>query len=358
MPVRQVQELEDKNKVEQTITPHCIVVPTMPSPGPSQPRHSGRTTHIPGYYQQLAGENQDDAKHLDYVFLAGYDNIIAEAIEDMNSDPKSLAEAQSRLDWPQWKEAMDRKMATLEKAGTWRTIQQPCDKNIVGSKWVFRIKRKADSSIDKYKAHLIAHGFTQIYGVDFFKTYSPVARLSSFHLILAIAARYDWEIESFDFVGAYLNGELDNNEEIYMQSPPGYSNDASTVKRLLKSLYRLKQAGRKWYDTLVRALDGLDFHITYADPGVFFVRIGEHILILVVHVDDCMFTGSSMKLIMQYKQKLNAYYALTDLGPVHWLLGIKIMHNQATHTISLSQLTFIVLPALRSPARSDLPRLM
>jgi len=174
---------------------------------------------------------------------------------------------------------------------------------------------------------LVAHGFTQIYGVDFFKTYSPVVRLSSFHLILAIAACYNWEIESFDFISAYLNGELDNNEEIYMQSPPGYSNNVSTVKQLLKSLYGLKQAGCKWYDTLVCALDSLDFHITYANLRVFFVRIGEHILILAVHVDDCMFTGSSTKLIMQYKQKLNACYALTDLGPVHWLLGIKITHN-------------------------------
>jgi len=213
----------------------------------------------------------------------------------MNSDPKALAEAQSQLDWPQWKEAMDHEMATLEKAGTWHTVQQPCDKNIVGSKWVFRIKRKADSSINKYKAHLIAHGFTQIYGVDFFKTYSSVARLGSFHLILAIAACYDWEIESFDFVGAYLNRELNNNEEIYMQSPLGYSNDASTIKRLLKSLYGLKQAGRKWYNTLVHALNSLDFHITYANPGVFFVCIGEHILILVVHVNNCMFTGSFHK---------------------------------------------------------------
>src|SRR6267142_6433603 len=132
-PVTQVPELEDENEVEQTITPRRIVMPTSPSPGPSQPRRSGRTTHIPGYYEQLAGENQDDAEHLDYVFLAGYDDIIAEAIEDMNSDPKSLAEAQSRLDWPQWKEAMDREMATLEKAGTWRTVQRPRDKNIVGS---------------------------------------------------------------------------------------------------------------------------------------------------------------------------------------------------------------------------------
>jgi len=91
----------------------------------------------------------------------------------------------------------------------------------------------------------------------------------------------------------------------------------------------------------VCALDSLDFHITYANPGVFFVRIGKHILILTVHVDNCMFTGSSMKLIMQYKQKLNASYALTDLGPVHWLLEIKITCDRATHTISLSQSTFI-----------------
>jgi reverse transcriptase-like protein len=58
-----------------------------------------------------------------------------------------------------------------------------------------------------------------------------------------IAAHYDWEIESFDFVRAYLNGKLNDNEEIYMQSSPGYKNDTRTVKRLQKSLYSLKQAG-------------------------------------------------------------------------------------------------------------------
>jgi hypothetical protein len=125
---------------------------------------------------------------------------------------------------------MDREILTPEKAGTWRTVPCPNDKNIVGSKWVFRMKCKADGSIDKYKAHLVARGFMQIYGVDFFKTYSPVARLNSIRLILAIAACKDWDIESFDFVRAYLNRELDDNEEIYMQSPPGYKNDANTIR--------------------------------------------------------------------------------------------------------------------------------
>jgi hypothetical protein len=126
-----------------------------------------------------------------------------------------------------------------------------------------------------------------------------------------------------------------------MQSPPGYDNNPRTVKRLQKSLYGLKQAGRKWYDTLVRTLNKLGFNTTYADPGVFFTCVDKDILILAVHVDDCILTGSSSKLITLYKKKLNACHALTDLGPVHWLLGIKITRNRAARTISLSQSSFI-----------------
>ena len=234
-------------------------------------------------------------------------------------------------------------MDTLQKAGTWATVPWPRDKNIVGSKWVFRVKRKADGSIDKYKARLIAKGFTQVYGVDYFDTYSPVAKLSSIRLILALAACHDWEVESFDFNGAYLNGELSDEEEIFMQEPPGYETKEGgpSIKRLLKSLYGLKQAGRKWYEVLRRTLTDLAFRVSNADPGVFHARIGEHALILAVHVDDCIMTGGSIKLIRDYKRKLNEQHALTDLGPIHWLLGIKISRNRAARTISLSQTAYI-----------------
>jgi hypothetical protein len=121
----------------------------------------------------------------------------------------------------------------------------PADKNIVGSKWVFRVKRKAKrtSRIDKYRARLVARGFLQACRVDYFVTFSPIAKLSSFRLILAVAAHFDWDAESFDFNSAYLNGELDDNEEIYMYPPPAYDTDGITVKRLCKSPYGLKQAG-------------------------------------------------------------------------------------------------------------------
>jgi hypothetical protein len=105
----------------------------------------------------------------------------------------------------------------------------------VGCKWVFRLKHKADGSVDKYKVCLVMCRFTQIHGVDYFNTYSPVAQLASFHLILAIAVHNNWEAVAFDFNSAYLNGELGENKEIFMQELLGYeSNLEGFVKRLLK----------------------------------------------------------------------------------------------------------------------------
>jgi ribonuclease HI len=85
----------------------------------------------------------------------------------------------------------------------------------------------------------------------------------------------------------------------------------------------------------------LGFHIARADPGVFIAQIGDSVLLLAVHVDDCTMTGSLAKLIAIYKGKLHKQYSLTDLGSVNWLLGIQIMHNQEVRTISLSQEAYI-----------------
>ena len=287
--------------------------------------------------EQIDDDDDDEDNMWDPLNTFDSYDVIASTIQETQSDLKTLHEARSRADWPRWEEAMDREIATLERAGTWTTVLRPPGKNVVGSKWVFRIKRNADGSVEKYKARLVARGFTQIFGEDYYDTFSPVAKLASFQAILALAARSDWDIESFDFNGAYLNGELDEDEEIYMQPPPGYEGQEDTVKRLKKSLYGLKQAGRKWYDVLCRALANLGFRVSQADLGVFHNQVDGHTLILVVHVDDCMFTGSSPKLIAEYKQKFNARYALTDLGPISWLLGIKITRNRDERTISLSQ---------------------
>ena len=164
----------------------------------------------------------------------------------------------------------------------------------------------------------------------------------SFRTILALAAQQDWEIDAFDFNSAYLNSELGEGKEIYMEEPPSYETPGEqSVVRLQKAIYGLKQAGRKWYDALSRILTDIGFSVSRADPGVFVARKGEHILILAAHVDDCVITGSSPELIKFFKAKLNDCYALTDLGPVQWLLGIKVTRNHEARTISLSQEGYI-----------------
>jgi Reverse transcriptase (RNA-dependent DNA polymerase) len=148
-------------------------------------------------------------------------------------------------------------------------------------------------------------------------------------------------VHTFDFNSAYLNGELGEEEEIYMQEPPGFEEGSGSVKWLRKSLYGLKQAGCRWYDTLTRALTNLGLCVTQADPGVFRTQVKDDVLILAVHIDDCIITSSSNKLMRCYKQSLNARYALTDLGPIHWLLRIRVTQDRVARTTSLSQLTYI-----------------
>jgi hypothetical protein len=135
---------------------------------------------------------------------------------------------------------MDHEMKTLEGTRTWKTVLRPPGKNIVSSKWVFKIKQKADESIDKYKAWVVARGFTQIYGVNYFDTFSLVTCLASFRVLMALTVHFGWELEAFDFNAAYLNGELNEGEEIYMQEPPSYESLREFVKQLLKVIYRLK----------------------------------------------------------------------------------------------------------------------
>jgi hypothetical protein len=125
---------------------------------------------------------------------------------------------------------MGSKIDTLWCVGTWATVLHLTGKNIIGCKWVYCIKWKADGTVDKYKVWLVACRFTQIYGVNYFNTFLPVAKLVSICMIFIIMAQLNWEIESFDFNGMYLNGELGEDEEIYMQELPRYEEGKGQVK--------------------------------------------------------------------------------------------------------------------------------
>jgi Reverse transcriptase (RNA-dependent DNA polymerase) len=143
---------------------------------------------------------------------------VTEASEGIMS---SFEEAKNCPDWPKWQEAIKAELANLKANGTWELIEWPSGANVVDSKWVLQIKKNAAGEIEKYKAHLVTRGFTQIYGVDFYETYAPVAKLATFHLITAIAACNRWPLDSFDFNSAYLNSLL-QDEVIFLEQLPDH----------------------------------------------------------------------------------------------------------------------------------------
>ena len=221
-------------------------------------------------------------------------------------------------------------------------VKCPKNTNVMSCKWVFKIKKNAAGKINKYKAHLVACGFTQQYGVDYHETYALVARLASLRLILAIAAHHDWDIDVFDFHSAFLNGKLDDNEVIYMELPPGFDKQGrNIVARLCIAIYGSKQGALKWYQHLYATLQDLGFTWMEADWGVFVAIVAEHILILASHVDNCMITGSSLSLVKVFKDEIGTHFQITNLDLISWLLGMKVIRDREKCIISLSQEPYV-----------------
>ncbi len=145
----------------------------------------------------------------------------------------------------------------MKAAETWEIVDKPAGVNVIGSKWVFQIKKDAEGGIVKFKACLVVQRFLLVPGIDYFDTYAPVARLASICSILAMAAALDLKFHQVNIKGAYLNGKLTNEEIIYMHQPPSYPEPGShpgQVCHLVKTLYGLKQSGHHWYQCLIEIL--------------------------------------------------------------------------------------------------------
>jgi hypothetical protein len=172
----------------------------------------------------------------------------------MDDTLTTIAKAYSSLHADSWKEAVQSEMDSIMSNGTWKVVDRPYRCKHVGCKWVFKKKLRPDGTIEKYKARLMAKGYTQKEGEDYFDTYSPIARLMTIRMLLSLAASHGLLIHQMDVKTVFLNDELE--EEIYMDQPDGFvaKDHEGKVCKLLKSLNGLKQSPKQWHEKFDKTL--------------------------------------------------------------------------------------------------------
>jgi len=260
-------------------------------------------------------------------------------------EPASYTEALNSTLAPEWNIAIDEELKSIIDNGTWKIIDLPRGRNPVKCRWVFRVKRRANSEVVQYKARLVAKGFTQPYGIDYLETFATVVKHTSLCIILALAAAGNYQIDQTDIQSAYLLGKLE--EEIYMELPEGLKireeNSSCSRRRqvckLLKGLYGLKQSGRIWNQERDKHLVGTcGFTRSKNDHAVYLKNNGEDYCWVLIWVDNVLWVGPRT-IVDEVKTLLANQFPVTDLGRAHYFLGIEII--QLPSQITLNQSAYI-----------------
>ncbi|KAJ4710294.1 Retrovirus-related Pol polyprotein from transposon TNT 1-94 [Melia azedarach] len=254
-------------------------------------------------------------KRYGFEDMVAYALQVAEEVDTNSNEPSTYKEAVTCTESTQWLAAMGDEMESLHKNQTWELTKRPRDRKIVTCKWVYK-KKEGETSVEgiKYKARVVARGFTQREGVDYNEIFSPVVRHTSIRVLLAIVAHKDLELEQLDVKTTFLHGELE--EEIYMTQPDGFQvpGKEDYVCKLKKSLYGLKQSLRQWY----KRFDSYMIEIRYTrspyDCCVYYSKATNGSLIyLVLYVDDMLIAAENKSDVQKLKDLLSVEFEMKDL---------------------------------------------
>ncbi|GJV18873.1 retrovirus-related pol polyprotein from transposon TNT 1-94 [Tanacetum coccineum] len=283
--------------------------------------------------RSLNRERRRPGWHSDYVM----ESNIAYCLLTEEGEPSTLQEALNNPDASFWKEAMQEEIEALHKNKTWELVPLPGGRKPIGNKWVYKIKKNGDDQVERYRARLVVKGYAQKEGIDFNEIFSPVVRMTTIRVVLALCATYDLHLEQLDVKTAFLHGNLE--EEIYMLQPEGFKQKGkeNLVCRLNKSLYGLKQAPRCWYKRFDSFIRSLEYNRLHADPCAYFKRFGNNdFIILLLYVDDMLVAGPNKDRINKLKAQLAREFEMKDLGPANKILGMQIHRDRVNRKFWLS----------------------
>ena len=253
-------------------------------------------------------------------------------------EPSNVAEAKASPSRNNWKAAMDEELKKLRDFNTWDLVPRPKNKTILGCTWKFKIKTDSSGNPVKYKARLVGQGFAQKYGIDYHETYSPVVKRKTIRLMLALGVEEGWKCEHVDVISAYINSDI--NEEIYIEQPEEFesSKQRSTVCRLKKCLYGLKQSGMEWYKKIKGILISMGLRPSHADPCLF---INQEMEIYVgLYVDDLAIWARKQEDLDKFKRDLNSQVEVRELGEISDFLSLRIQKFN-DQCISIDQTVYI-----------------
>lgn len=277
----------------------------------------------------------------------GFEEMVAYALEVAEEvdtrEPSTNKEAISCSESVQWLAAMGDEMESLDKNQTWELVKRPGERKIVTCKWVFKKKEGITLAEGvKYKARLVARGFTQKEGVDYNEIFSPVVRHTSIRVLLVIVAHQNLELEQLDVKTAFLHGELE--EDIYMTQPDGFyiPGKEDYVCKLKKSLYGLKQSPRQWYKRFDSYMIQLGYNRSPYDCCVYLNKADDGSMIyLILYVEDRLIAAKGKSDVQKLKALLSAEFDMKDLGAAQKILGMEIYRERSQNKLFLSQKGYI-----------------
>src|SRR5258708_9977315 len=247
----------------------------------------------------------------------------------------SYQDAMAHSDADGWVEAIMEEYSNLQRKDIFVEVEVPPDKHVHEGRPVFSEKIRSDGEVVKKKVRLVTKGYTEIWGGDYWNTYSPTLGCDSLLSLLAYAKAQDLEIHQMDDVSAYLNSNP--TEEIYISLPKGIPICSGKVWQLKKALYGLKQAGLEWYCTLRSHIKSVRYVQSGYDPCLY-VRDSDHFT--VVYVDNLLVFGTKQR-IAKEKKELAGNFEMRDLGEARWFLVMEITRDRVARTITIDQRQYI-----------------
>jgi len=251
---------------------------------------------------------------------------IATAFMAFNDEPKTFFEACQRRDADEWIKATYEEFQSMLDLDVWEVVDRPKDQHVIKSKIVYKLKLDENNNPKRYKARVVARGFDQVEGVDYFDSFSAMAHPVTVRMLIAAAVANKWSLSHTDVKVAYLNSLL--NETVYMEPPPGFARRDGKVLRLRRSIYGLKISGRSWYKLFLRDCKEFGFKPITDDECLLVCERPEtgSKLVLLTVVDDCIHATNDTALRDEFLAFLRSKYTITDEGELNWFLGVHYKH--------------------------------